>query len=491
MSVSSIKNNNAGYTYNIDELNNKKKVEKDSQDPLIHQVENNTAQTSTTTQNISVDSTNKIQSADIDPNSVSFNNRPQSFSLALSEKNTEYNVSSPRSIQQRNRFEATAQAASDKLAEVEAAINNSPNKNAFTEQLASLSSAYRQAIESGNPRMIALYSSLMDKVLDSVKNNGSGKDIADIFSKYQNVVDAVKNSGTGRGTPARREAIRLMRDFLGPEAFEALKRNRVSDRGGSNSPTENGGMGIRSLSEGSGTNTDHSEDDFDLDESSDVTNPSMNAYSDPTETIDGSDESVIEGFQEDFNNLETQGTPPFEFSEEDYSEIAEMSADDIKQAINSIPGLNDMLKELHVLNNQLIKDQVKLLNYEYEDSIGVSTYSEESSEHILNEKVNETIAEADRLEAELNLEIEKGEDVSSLLSRFREIISNLDLDLRENSRKTNESSFISNSNQSYIRDMKLRLAGIDKIKAEINEIYTEIQQNRANKDHEQFKLLNF
>lgn len=395
---------------------------------------------------------------------------------------------SVRRQEQQANFNKSANAVSVQLSRIHQAIENSPHKTILTEKLSQATAAFEQVLNQRppNPRMVALYSSLMNKLTDSINSGASGEEISKIFSDYQTVVDAVNTSrGSGRGrTPEKTEASRLLRQFLGNESFNALKQGIAASRNETPQSGE-GEIGMSSFSGGGAVEDDGS--DLDETEGTDYSR----GFSAVSTTDNVTDEDVVDVFGDDFQDAQELGQTIFSISQEDCDEIAAMSADDIKQAIESIPGLNDMLKDLHVLNNQLIKDQVKLLNYEYEDSIGVSTYSEDSAEHILNERVNETIAESDRLEAELNLEIEKGEDVSSLLSRFREIISNLDLDLRENSRKTNESSFISNSNQSYIRDMKLRLAGIDKIKAEINEIYTEIQQNRANKDHEQFKLLNF
>jgi hypothetical protein len=100
-------------------------------------------------------------------------------------------------------------------------------------------------------------------------------------------------------------------------------------------------------------------------------------------------------------------------------------------------------------------------------------------EQNLREELRKLIEKVEIMEENLNLDVNIGETtIVTLLEKFRDIINKLDIDTRNNISKRIESLLISQRNDLYIRDMKLRLESLDKAKIELNNIIKEIKEEK-------------
>jgi hypothetical protein len=357
-----------------------------------------------------------------------------------------------------NKFIQTSQKVTSNLDTLIDAIGNSKNKNSLTDSLRDIMAKYKEALASGDKQLIALYSGLIDKITNQINNGATGAQIAETMKQYNNLVTKIYDNNA-----SSEEVNNELKAFLGDELYNVF----ISDL--SDSPTVfSGGEG------GGGT-----------------VSPMSNGGNKP----EGNDEQGGQGGKKPNGGNNKDGNPidilrarankepgkprPMKFDGNDIKKIEVMTSTEIKQVIESIPGLKEGLKELEKINKELIKDQINLFNFTNDQKILSSNINPEkdSVQDNIKERIRKLIENAEIMEQNLNLEFETGDTtIVSLLEKFRDIITKLDMDSKNNALKSLESILIDQKNQSYIRDMELRWKSLDKAKSELNKIFEELKQ---------------
>lgn len=300
-------------------------------------------------------------------------------------------------------------------------------------------SNYQKALADGDERAIAMYSTFLDKVNVALSNpKCNGRDISRIMNEYNRVNRLV--DGNGNAAEADRELMR----FIGRPRFNNLRlmvennRNRRRER---NSEPEG----------------------------------RMNALSQRT-SISPTD-SAPNGSVTAALRLDRKSNPPMpQIEQKIIDKISTLTNQEVRKEIESCPGLLNAMKQVTNDSEKYIEAEVKMVNFVNQ----TDTYTSNSSpEKILNEMINQSIENAQNLEAQFvdSMDVDSA-SIVPLLEKFREIISRLDIDTRDNIRKSLEATGIANSFSTQKRDMELRWASLDKLKQELNIIFEELKQKQ-------------
>lgn len=178
------------------------------------------------------------------------------------------------------------------------------------------------------------------------------------------------------------------------------------------------------------------------------------------------------------------GKPVAPFSQKDIETAKKITPQQIKQTFEKHPEIKHAIEKVQNDAKQVIKTQNELGVFMSEHQKELKMIKElETRDKInneINKSVDEIIARADELQAKFDDTIVFSEDasISTLLEKFRNIITKLDKDTKEAIKHSLEAQFISESFRRYNRDMSIRLESIDKTHKELMKI---IEDSKAKK----------
>lgn len=362
-------------------------------------------------------------------------------------------------------FVDTSNKVSNKLTTLIDSINKSPNKSPLTESLKDIMIKYNEALASGDKKLIALYSALIDKLTTAINNGASGEDIAKILTDYNNLVTRMYDPSI-----SSEQVNKELKEFLGDDLYKVF----VSDVRGVAAKGENkkpqGGTTGKTGSQGGNSSGGIS------------INPNTNPNQTQTETNneeqgeDNAEENPIDIMRAEAAR-DPQKPRPTVIPTEYVDQIRVMTSEDVKNVIENVADLSEGLKELQGINRELIQSQIELYNFNQSVVISVKVDEKDPVRDNIKENVRKIIENVEKMESELDLEVRQGETtIVTLLQKFREIINQLDLDSRNNIKKMIDSYLIDQKNQNYIRDMELRWKSLDKAREMVNKVFDEIKE---------------
>ncbi|MFN8576373.1 MAG: hypothetical protein U0354_05910 [Candidatus Sericytochromatia bacterium] len=362
-------------------------------------------------------------------------------------------------------FVDTSNKVSNKLINLIDAINKSPNKSPLTESLKKIMSKYNEALASGDKKLIALYSALIDKLTTAINNGASGEDIAKILTDYNNLVTRMYDPSI-----SSEQVNKELKEFLGDDLYKvfvsdvrgvAAKGENKKPQGGTTGKTgSQGGNSSGGISINSNTNPNQTQTETNNEEQGE----------------DNAEENPIDIMRAEAAR-DPQKPRPTVIPTEYVDQIRVMTSEDVKNVIESVADLSEGLKELQGINRELIQSQIELYNFNQSVVISVKVDEKDPVRDNIKENVRKIIENVEKMESELDLEVRQGETtIVTLLQKFREIINQLDLDSRNNIKKMIDSYLIDQKNQNYIRDMELRWKSLDKAREMVNKVFDEIKE---------------
>jgi hypothetical protein len=311
----------------------------------------------------------------------------------------------------------------------------------FVEMLNTVKSKYAAAKASGDPVAIAIYSAYLDKIMQTVEDIKSGKQKDPvIFRKIQNEYESFSKNlfqKLGSGQVPVQEIKLFLGDAAGPvismlesEMEQIKKEHHEVESTGTASPDKQaakGGFFSKMFENRKNLLT------FTPEESAIVSKVNLNGVRKAME-----DESVFKAVSE------------FRASVKDLN----IKLDDLNQA-------ELRLKEL---NDQLVK---MLLADSFNNSWAQLGKKPGLMEDVLKEIIDDIIANADRLLAEMDLSVEAGPaDMIELLQTFRKIIVQLDIDLRKLNELQREKHLIDEQYLKSVHDNQERQERLSETKLE-------------------------
>lgn len=328
------------------------------------------------------------------------------------------------------------------LSSIDLALNSIPDaqRTPFTSTINKVMREYKKAINSGDPKRIALYSAFIEKFLKGI-NEGGGDKLAQIISDFENVKNIPFNKNMSASD--QREAIK---EYLGEQKYSILFNND-NRQPESNSHTE-------------------------IEQDNKVSN---------SDNIDNPDKEM-EDLRRSWGDKDEEGNiiPPKPIiTREELTELSRVTREEIQSTLNSFPELRNALEKLEKVNHALILIENAIGNFINTNTHSTEVKNDESIENKAKQIINEIIEKVIEMEGNLDLSIESSDnEIVNLLKKFREIINKLDIDTRNNIRKNLEATMISQNHNNYMRDMEIRWKNVDKVKQEINNLFDELKEKR-------------
>jgi hypothetical protein len=313
-------------------------------------------------------------------------------------------------------------------------------RNGFTKSLGTLMRNYQKALDSGNEVQIVMYSSLLEKITNAVKEGKSGEDIEKLIAEYEELTKNLSSSSL-----SNKDKIDLIKNYIGEERFSFVKE---------------------SIEKNKSNSTQGKKED--------------NSYTNQTQ--EKKDEDIIHEFVIGLGaSIDDKGNiiPPKPLlDKKQREELINTTADEIIKTMKNLPDFKKAFYDFISANKDFIQIQKNLGNLINSSNILINSTNKVLDENI-KQKIDELIKNAELLEEKLDLEIESSDsNIVTLLEKFRDIITTLDIDIRNNILKNIESILISQKNTEYIEDMKIRWKSFDKIKSEMNDLFEELKNNK-------------
>lgn len=331
-------------------------------------------------------------------------------------------------------------------------INNIPQdlQNGFTRVLGGLIHEYEKALQSGNEVRIAMYSTLIEKIIHDVKHGKSGLEVSKNIDEYRNILNKFKNPSIPDS-----EKIDIVKQYIGTDRYNLVEQyveSKIDENYEERTETHN--------------DNEFSQSSVFTESNSYRLNKNVLIVSKIFTSLGG----VIDHRG---NFIEPQPI----VNEQHFKQLANTSSQQIQIVFERVPSFKEALYEFDSANKILIETQ-KVIG-EIIENLEINKYEPNINSKIekeVNEIINKIIEQAEELESNLNLEFdEKITDISELLEKFRDIIVKLDKDIREHLRKGLENMLITKKHTAYMQDMELRWKSIDKVREEINFLFDELK----------------
>lgn len=371
-------------------------------------------------------------------------------------------------IKIRNKEEVYSENYTNSAKQVSSSITNlqeeigkiPPNKqNGFTRTIGILANKYQEALNSGDAAKVAVYSTLMNNITQAVKEGKSGADIENIIANYDNLTNTIFDESR----PIE-ERTQLIKDYIGVEQYNLVKERVRQDK-----------------AETTGT-TDRSVESHGSRESGEIrafATPDHGSESASRPSVEVTGAEVLASFQKSIGTETVNGKlvpPPPTLNNTQKQELRRTTAKDIQRTLQEVPSFRKAFENFAQANIKFVAVQKEIGNFIiFTNKANENLESKFTIDKVLNELINESIKNANEMEEKLNLSVDDTGSIVPLLEKFRDIISKLDMDSKENIKKTLEASGISNSFSSSRRDMNLRWESLDKVKKELNKLFEEIK----------------
>lgn len=322
-------------------------------------------------------------------------------------------------------------------------IKNIPEdlQNGFTKVLGGLIHEYEKALESGNEVRISMYSTLISKIIYEVKQHKSGEEIYNHINEYRSILSEFKNE-----LITDVEKINIIKSYIGDEKYNLVERYLESNSDKIYAQEED-------------------------------THDNLNNE----KTFKTKEYKIVFGI---FINLggiiNSKGTfidPPQIINNDNLIELKKISSKEIRMIVENCKGFKKALYDFDDNNKKLDKIQNIISEIICQSlNINISNKSDKViKDNRIDEIINKLIEEAENMELNLDLSFNDDElGITELLEKFREIIVNLDKNIREDIRKNIENLLITKKHIAYMQDMELRWKCIDKVKEEINFLFNEL-----------------
>jgi hypothetical protein len=320
-------------------------------------------------------------------------------------------------------------------------------QNGFTKTISELLEKYEIALKSGDVTKIAMYSALIEKILARVregkteeqeKNTGKtiGQDISDLITEYDNLVNRSFSSDD-------KTILDDLKKYLGEDRYNLILNSAKKEQNSQNYEGSN--------------NVSKGKNDDDI-----VLNHIRNSIG-----VKTSDGKITK--------------PKPIISNELKQELSKVTSRNMIDLFKNNPDFKKAFDNFEESNKKFIDAQINLSRFliKINDIFVKPNKKDDFVEQNLREELRKLIEKVEIMEENLNLDVNIGETtIVTLLEKFRDIINKLDIDTRNNISKRIESLLISQRNDLYIRDMKLRLESLDKAKIELNNIIKEIKEEK-------------
>ncbi len=189
---------------------------------------------------------------------------------------------------------------------------------------------------------------------------------------------------------------------------------------------------------------------------------------------------IAEGAEsKDFKFIETSPV-----IKESLNKIVKQDECYLEKVVNLINSRNNFALELRNMSSVMQKDDFRNLMFllaaqEIERSLAKDLAADSQPGAEIDKIVNEYIKNADELQAKLDLSVEPGkENIVSLLNKFKEIISRLDIETRQIIKARLEAQMIDFNFSRQIRENKEKQVAIDQAKATQKEIFQKSNEVR-------------
>ena len=338
-------------------------------------------------------------------------------------------------------FNKNAELVNKKLDALVAAVSD-PKLNLdsnFVEMLNILRQRYKGIISSANPAMINMFSAYMDKVMQTIQDVKDGKERdPGIFRKLQNDYDKFSENlfnAMGQGKLPPDAEIKAYMGELSESFIDMVKTHVM--------PSISSGQGSSNLASSSGkVNSNPALPamrklmQFTPEESSVMSKVSLNSVR-KAMSID----KVENAFSDISSSIKS----------------LKMSAIDVFSAKKQLEESMSQLRKL-LSSNEFKSSFSEIKNLSGGDSLT----------KVLADEIRAAIARAEELEAKLNLEIDNSDapGIIDLLIKFREIITQLDIDLRKVKDKEERTKGIDKDFLKSTNDIQTRKDSLDKMRDE-------------------------
>lgn len=371
-------------------------------------------------------------------------------------------------IKIRNKEELYSENYTNSAKQVSSSITNlqeeigkiPPSKqNGFTNTIGILANKYQEALNSGDAAKVAVYSTLINNITQAVRQGKSGDDIEKIIFNYENLINTVFDD-----SKPIEQRTQLLKDYIGEEQYSLVKEMARQNK------AETTGMSARSV------------ENHDSRESGDreLSTPEHSELGSSRPAVEVTDAEVLVSFQRSLGKENSDGKlqpPPPILNDTQKQELRKTTAKDIQRTLQEVPSFRKAFENFAQTNTRFVAVQKEMGSFiTFTNKTNEDLESKFTIDKVLNELINESIKNANELEENLNLSVDdQSASIVPLLEKFRNIISKLDMDSKENLKKTLEASGISNSFSSSRRDMNLRWESLDKVKKELNKLFEEIK----------------
>lgn len=321
-------------------------------------------------------------------------------------------------------FDQNAQILNQKLDSLVATLSDPKLKldSNFVEMLNILRQRYKGIISSNNPAMITMFSTYLDKVITNVEDIKTGKQndpliFRKLHTDYDKFVETLFKSISQNKFPPKEELKAYMGELA--DSFSVMIKDQVKP-GNSNSATTDQKQALMKMKDII---------KFSFSESSALSKVSLisvrKAMSNPTVANIFSDISLS------IKNVQNS-------------------------SIQIFVAKNQLDKSISDLKSFLISDPFKNAFVQVFKSNDFLT-------QVIADEIEDAIKRADELESKLNLEIDTSAspNIINLLVKFREIISQLDIDLKKLKEKEDLSKAIDTNFLASVKDNQLRQEKLD------------------------------
>ncbi|MFN8578984.1 MAG: hypothetical protein U0354_19320 [Candidatus Sericytochromatia bacterium] len=297
----------------------------------------------------------------------------------------------------------------------------------FVEMLQLLRQRYKGIIASGNPALIAMFSTYIDKVIKTVEDIKSGKQTdPTIFRKlhndYDKFVDTLFKYLSENKVPSKDEIKQYMGE-LADSFIDMLNNDFLPD-----------------------VKTDNKNNNSSyLSNMKDMMKMTSNEISSMSKVSLSSVRKAME-------------------NDKVFQAMSDMS-NSIKSLKISFDELNQARKELEEANKKLISF---ISSKEFKAELSKVSNGNDLLSRVISDAVRESIEKAEELEDLLNLEIDTNDipTIVDLLQKFRDIISKLDVDLKKIQQEEEASKNIDKNYLNSVKENKDRQEKLDERKAD-------------------------
>lgn len=333
------------------------------------------------------------------------------------------------------KYNETVQSVADSSVRLNEAISklSGDQKSAFTSVLSYLSVDYENILANGNEVQITLYSALMEKLIaeaEAAKAEGREPDLSGIMKEYNDIMAWVKGEKAEEGTPQYEAELQRLKSFIGDDKFAYLESLYNNEQAHGNKDSKN----IDDIND----NPDATKGLKDKSGSNKVDGPgskppSMASWlsTKVAEPVKGSEDRDIMRIGEDI--IKDAETITLDMINRAFEN--EAFRDAFKDFGKSVKELNKSRNELTVAynnNTQAINDlRGFMTENNIFDKLDQEFFKNMEIQIAMDQAINEFIENAEMLMELLNFDFDSSDPLMvSLLEKFRQIISTLDVDLR-------------------------------------------------------------